>query len=716
MTAIASKNATDRFSELIDWTIERVGTRLVVGVPLGLGKPNELVNAFYHRARQDPSLHLNLVTALSLNPPLPGSELERRFLAPFSARHFGADYPRLAYADDQLTGRLPENVIVSEFYFQSGSRLGNEQAQRNYISSNYTHVARDFVDRGANVLLQLVAQGQFAGQDMLSLSCNPDVTIELKQRLRRDVDYPWVMIGQVHPQLPFMHGEALVSPDFFDRVVPHQAEHKLFAVPRGPVPQVDHAIGLHASTLIADNGTLQIGIGSLGDALVNALILRHDNNDEYRKIIDALGCAPSALGDARPFERGLFGASEMFMDGFMHLYRAGILKRQVYEDLTLQMLADHGQLPLAADRDLIEAMWSGGGLPRHLTPRSLRRLQQLGVLAPRVRVDDQDLIIGSGRRIVNDWATPQQRDALAEAALAPALAPGIVLEAAFFLGSAPFYQWLAALDDTQRPQFVMSPVAKINQLYGGREELELRQRRHARFVNTAMMMTLTGAAVSDGLKDYQMVSGVGGQYNFVAMAQAMTDGRSVLMLRSTRQSGGRCESSIVWDYPHITIPRHLRDLVITEYGVADLRGRTDEECIEAMVGIADARFQQSLVASAQAAGKLRAGYRIPDAARENRPESLNDRLAGYAERLPPFPFGHDFDPVEARLVAALGWLKNQRHDKWALAKAALGANPRRWPAELQRMALDAPAGLGQRLLARLVAAGLGQTLGTDPDD
>ncbi|MDZ7685716.1 MAG: hypothetical protein U5O39_12490 [Gammaproteobacteria bacterium] len=80
---------------------------------------------------------------------------------------------------------------------------------------------------------------------------------------------------------------------------------------------------------IADDGTLQIGIGSLSDALVHSLILRHRDNATYRQVVAALDRqVPEGVGDDAPFERGLFGASEMFMDGFMHLYNAGILKRE----------------------------------------------------------------------------------------------------------------------------------------------------------------------------------------------------------------------------------------------------------------------------------------------------------------------------------------------------------------------------------------------------
>ena len=285
---------------------------------------------------------------------------------------------------------------------------------------------------------------------------------------------------------------------------------------------------------------------------------------------------------------------------------------------------------------------------------------------------------------------------------------GAVMDGGFFLGSRDFYDFLNALDEHERPRFRMHGVGRINQLYGGREALEIEQRRHARFVNTCMMMTLTGAAVSDGLEDYQVVSGVGGQYNFVAMAHAMDDGRSILMLRATRETGGKTSSNIVWQYPHNTIPRHLRDLVVTEYGVADLRGKTDEECIQAMIAIADARFQDELAGQAKAAGKLDPGWKVPERARSNTPEALERELAPLVERgvFPDYPFGCDFTPVEQRLIPALQKLKALSRSKWALAKVALSGRPADYPEELARLGLDAPESFTERLYARLVAAAL----------
>ena len=122
----------------------------------------------------------------------------------------------------------------------------------------------------------------------------------------------------------------------------------------------------------------------------------------------------------------------------------------------------------------------------------------------------------------------------------------------------------------------MTRIDFINQLYsenGGQGDLKRAQRRKARFMNTTMIVTLLGAAASDALESGQVVSGVGGQYNFVAMAHALPDARLIMMLRATHDNKAGLKSSIVWSYGNITIPRHLRDIYLNEYGIADLRGR-----------------------------------------------------------------------------------------------------------------------------------------------
>ena len=205
----------------------------------------------------------------------------------------------------------------------------------------------------------------------------------------------------------------------------------------------------------------------------------------------------------------------------------------------------------------------------------------------------------------------------------------------------------------------MCRVSNVNQLYGDHQALASLQRRGARFFNTCMMATLTGAAVSDGLEDGHVVSGVGGQYNFVAMAHELPDGRSILLLRATRDGPHGVETNIRWNYGTTTIPRHLRDIFITEYGVADLRGKSDSECIEAMLSICDARFVDALAAEAKSHGKLRGGLRGARGLAPASPESLAEALAPLRQHglIPTFPFGSDFTEVEQRLLPALGWLK-----------------------------------------------------------
>ncbi|WP_214000979.1 acetyl-CoA hydrolase/transferase C-terminal domain-containing protein [Arsukibacterium sp.] len=624
------------YERIVDQVLAQIGQHVILGLPLGLGKPNRLINAFYQRACQDKNIRLDIFTALSLNPPVAGSELEARFLDPFVQRHFGDDYPRLAYVDALAAQQLPANVTIAEFYFQSGSMLGNAQAQRHYVSSNYTHVARDLADRGVNLILQLVARRPTDSGWQYSLSCNPDVTLDLVEELRHRSDKTCLMLAQVHPDLPFMAGDAVVDEAFFQQIIDLDPQQRLFALPRGPVSTQDYCVGMNASALVADGGTLQLGIGSLSDALVHSLLQRQQHNALYRRYFDQAlpgQAVIKAIGGHDQFSRGLYGASEMFLDGFMHLYQAGILKREVFEDEALQRQANDGDM----------------------------------------------------------------------AGLAAVKGRGALLEAAFFLGTAEFYHWLRQLNEQEQPRFRMNSVGRINQLYGGNPVLEKLQRQKARFINTCMMVSLTGAATSDGLKDHQLVSGVGGQYNFVAMAHAMRDGRSVLMLRSTRQHAGKTTSTIVWEYPHCTIPRHLRDIVVTEYGIADLRGATDEECIKALICISDSRFQPMLTSKAVAAGKLAASWTIPAAAATNTPASLALRLAALhaAGNIVSYPFGSDFTPVEQQLIAALQRLKQLNYSKWRMLRALIAGGPAA-PEALSRMGLSEVRSPKQWVYSRLL--------------
>ena len=601
---------------IADHIIREVGTHLVAGLPLGLGKANHIVNALYRRASADHTIDLTFFSALTLEKPKPSGLLERRFIMPVIDRLFGG-YPDLAYAEALHAGALPPNIKVIEFFFLAGKWLHVPFAQQHYISANYTHAASYILERGLNVITQLVAKRVVDGVTRYSLSCNTDTTLDLL-RARAEGRASFKLVGQVNSELPFMPGQGDLAAEEFCAILDSpETDFPLFAPPAEPVGDTKYAIGLHAAGLVRDGGSLQIGIGQVGDALAQGLIVRHRDNAQFRYIMKRL--APDVpVTETGPFEQGLYGVSEMLFEAFLGLMEAGILRREV---------------------------------------------------------------------------------------------DGVALHGAFFLGTKSFYRSLREMPGEQLARIQMMPVSFTNQLYGD-EERKRRARVDARFVNNAMMATLMGAVISDGLEDGQVVSGVGGQYNFVAQAFALAGARLILTLEATRRTRGRCESNIRWAYGHQTIPRHLRDIVVTEYGVADLRGKSDADVIAAMLAVSDLRFQGELARQAKDAGKLPKGFEIPAAHRENFPERIAAALkpAREAGLLPTFPFGTDFTSVEQRLIPALQVLQEAQQSPQrlpALLWQGFTRQPEAGDEEcLARLGLDKPATLSERFYRALVNAAL----------
>ena len=352
----------------VDAILSRAGERIVCGTPLGLGKPVPLLNALYARVKAQSRLQLSIITALSLEVPHAASELERRFLEPYARRAF-AGVPALDYLRDLRSGGLPPNIELCEFYFRPGAMLGVPAAQQSYISSNYTHVARDMRSRGVNAVLVMVAErgGRY------SLSCNPDLTLDVVRAMREDSredGKPCVVAGLVNRNLPFMVNDAEVGEDYFDVLVDApQWEHPLFCVPNPAVESADHAIGIHAAALVKDGGTLQLGIGSLGDAVAYWIGQRHADAESFAAALERLDLGREAAlvdreGGRGPFREGLFASSEMFSWGLMTLYQAGVIRRRAAGQLGRGWPGAAGRLLPRARRVLPRAARS----PRRRAP------------------------------------------------------------------------------------------------------------------------------------------------------------------------------------------------------------------------------------------------------------------------------------------------------------------------------------------------------------
>ena len=675
----------DNPETVIDQIIDKVGKNLVVGTPLAAGKPNHLLNSLYNRVKNNPELKLKIFTALTLDKPKGKSLLEKRFLEPMVERVFG-DYPDLDYEQDRQAGTLPFNVEVLEFYFPAGRLLHNNYAQQNYVCSNYTHVARDMMDAGVNVLLQMISKGEFEGKECYSLSSNPDVTLDLihlMQRRYSDDGTPFVLAAQINQNLPFMYGDALVNPGTFDLVLENpDLQYKIFGPPKMAVTDRDFLIGLYISTLIRDGGELQVGIGAIGDGLVYALLLRHQQNDIYQallrdfEVIEKFGSVIDKIGGTKPFEAGLFAASEMLIDGFMELYNAGIVKRKVYDDVHIQRLINEGNIDEIITPRVLDLILMRKGINESITEENFEYLQKFGLFKRELTFFDGEMTTPEGYKLSNDLNDLDNRKNIYQHCLGEKLINADVIQGGFFLGCQSFYDWLRNLSEEDRRLINMKSVQSINQLYG-HEEIDRLHRKDARFVNTCMMMTLSGSAVSDGLENNRLISGVGGQYNFVAMAHALPNGRSILNLRSTRKTGKGETSSIVWNYGHMTIPRHLRDIVVTEFGVADLRGKTDQEIVHQLLNITDSHFQQGLAKAAKENGKISGTYTIDAAFKQNRVEDISKKLSQYKKRglFKTFPFGTDLTDEEIFIGKALKILQKKKQNPTVMIGTILKGLP-----------------------------------------
>ena len=610
-------------AELADALISTIGRKIVLGLPIGIGKATHVADALFERACADSALSLTIFSGLTLETPRPGSELERRFLEPLIERWY-AGWPMPAYAEALRSQQLPDNVDVREFYLRPGAYLGNPLVQQNHTSINYSQVAGELVDLGVNVIAQRVA-ARPDSPGHYSLSSNPEITLDLLPRFdeRRARGEPVAIVGQVSRRLPYMLGDAELARERFDFVLDNDAlDYEPFGLPNRRVSPADYATAMHVASLIPDGGTLQVGIGSLSDAVAHCLMLRHRAPEVFATVLDALpggtrSSRRTALAvEQAPFEQGLFASTELMSDALFALFIAGLIRRPA----------------------------------------------------------------GDG-----DQAT---------------------CHVGFFIGSQDLYDGLRSLDEDTRRRINMTCISNVNSLYGD-EARKRRQRRHARFVNETMMVTLLGAAVSDALDDGRVVSGVGGQFDFVTMAHALDDAMSILMCRARRLNRGVPESNIRWSYGHTTVPRHYRDVYVTEYGVAATRGRTDRQVIEAMLGVADSAFQDELLRQAVDARKVPASCAIPAEACDNTPAAIAAVFdePSVKEQFPPYPLGSQLTPPEQRLAAALSWLKDrtaQSSSKLAtIAGAALHGGGEDRDA-LDRMALTKPAKLRDKFLRRLV--------------
>jgi len=156
---------------------------------------------------------------------------------------------------------------------------------------------------------------------------------------------------------------------------------------------------------------------------------------------------------------------------------------------------------------------------------------------------------------------------------------------AFVMGTARLYDFVH-----DNPMVEMRPVDFTNDTH------VIRSFSRMVAINSAIEVDLTGQVVADSI-GHRLYSGVGGQMDFVRGAALASEGRAIIALPSTAAGGSvsRISSSLKEGAGIVTTRAHVRT-VVTEWGVAELFGKSTRERAEALISIAHPDFRDELAA------------------------------------------------------------------------------------------------------------------------
>lgn len=164
----------------------------------------------------------------------------------------------------------------------------------------------------------------------------------------------------------------------------------------------------------------------------------------------------------------------------------------------------------------------------------------------------------------------------------------------FAFGSPELYAWL---DDNSDIAFLPVEIVNSPDVIAANDDMIT--------INGALAIDIHGQIVADTILGGQF-SGIGGAEDFVAGAGLDLSDRSLICLPSTFEKNGALQSRIVpWFGPGavITTPRHQVDVIVSEYGAAELEGKTVRERGEALAAIAHPNFRDELLEAAERASK-----------------------------------------------------------------------------------------------------------------
>ncbi len=167
--------------------------------------------------------------------------------------------------------------------------------------------------------------------------------------------------------------------------------------------------------------------------------------------------------------------------------------------------------------------------------------------------------------------------------------PGKII-AGFCLGTNKLYSWV-----NDNPMIELHPTEYVN------DSLHVSQNNNMVAINSAIEVDLTGQVCADSIGP-RLYSGIGGQLDFIRGAAHSKGGRPIIALPSfAALRDGRMVSRIVPMLKQgagVTVPRYDIHYVVTEFGIADLYGKTLHQRAKLLIDIAHPNFREELAKAA----------------------------------------------------------------------------------------------------------------------
>lgn len=353
------------------------------------------------------------------------------------------------------TPELEKHFKHNSFFAGPGSRKAIKEKRADFTPVFFSEIPRLFKE---NILPVDVAFIQVSSPNEKGF-CSYGVSVDYTKAA---ADSAKLVIAEINAQMPFTYN-SFIHISEIDCFV--EIDQPLLEIPNPKISEIEEAIGKYVASLVPDRANLQLGIGAIPDAALLYLTGKKD-----------LGIH-----------------TEMFSDGVLNLYEAGIITNK-YNNLN----------------------------------------------------------------------------------------PG-KFTACFLLGTKRLYDFVNNNKDIN-----MQPVDYTNNILaaGGVDNLIS--------INSAIQVDLFGQICADKI-GYQQYSGVGGQVDFVRAASISPGGKSIIAMPSAAKNN--TISKIVLQFEEgacVTTSRNDVHYVVTEYGIADLRGKTTRQRAEALINIAHPDFRESL--------------------------------------------------------------------------------------------------------------------------